>query len=655
LRAGPQPGVQNPFGPLQITPDVGPPQATSPATPSQPHCPVAGRHCGWAPPHSAPFVAEHSVHEPASGPAAWQAGRAGSAQVGAPSPAQGTHAWVAGEQTGVAPPQSALAMQPTHTPPPPVVSHSGVAAEQRLVSVGVQTAQAPVLKQTGNLGSQSALSRQPRHVFVVASHTGRTPAQSAPEAHSTQALVVGSQTLPAAAHAPGLPAPQATHWPPAPQTGVEAPQSASATHGRQVWVAPSHVGVAPLQSALARHDTHVPAPVSQSGVAPVHAVRFVAEQTPQAPPGWQAGFAPRDSASPTQPRHSWVVPSHTGEEAAHSLLARHPWHVPVAVAHTGVAPPQAAAFVAEHWPQAPLGWQAGAAPPQSASPAQGRHMFVPVSQTGLVPPHWPPDPVHETHTPVVASQPETGPVHFVVLVAEHTPQAPLGWQAGVAPPQSASPAQARHACIVGLQMGVSPAHWALVTQPTQVPLVASQFDVAPAQRRRLVAEHWPQAPLGWQAGVVPPHCASLVQATQVRVPASQTGVVPEQSALVTQRTHVPVPASQIGVAPPQASEFVAEHSPHEPPGWHAGATPPHSPSPAHARHVLVATLQTGLAPLQSAPLRQPTHVPTTVLHTGVAPAQAVAFVAEHAPHEPPGWHAGVEPPQSASAAQARHV
>lgn len=234
LRAGPQPGVQKPFGPLQITPDVGPPHAVSPATPSQPHCPVAGRHCGWTPPHSAPLVDEHSVHEPASGPAAWQAGRAGSAQVGAPSPAQATHACVAGEQTGVAPPQSALAMQPTHTPPPPVVSQSGVAAEQRLVSVGVQTAQAPVLRQTGNLGSQSALSRQPRHVREVASHTGRTPAQSAPEAHSTHALVVGSQTLPAEAHAPGLPAAQATQRPPAPQTGVEAPQSVSATHGRQV-------------------------------------------------------------------------------------------------------------------------------------------------------------------------------------------------------------------------------------------------------------------------------------------------------------------------------------------------------------------------------------------------------------------------------------
>jgi hypothetical protein len=44
LRPGPQPGVQKPLGPLQITPEVGPPHEASPAAPSQPHRPVAGRH-----------------------------------------------------------------------------------------------------------------------------------------------------------------------------------------------------------------------------------------------------------------------------------------------------------------------------------------------------------------------------------------------------------------------------------------------------------------------------------------------------------------------------------------------------------------------------------------------------------------------------------
>jgi hypothetical protein len=41
---------------------------------------------------------------------------------------------------------------------------------------------------------------------------------------------------------------------------------------------------------------------------------------------------------------------------------------------------------------------------------------------------------HVSQTPRVALHVEVGPVHAVVLVAEQTPQAPLGSQAGVAPP-----------------------------------------------------------------------------------------------------------------------------------------------------------------------------------------------------------------------------
>ena len=51
-------------------------------------------------------------------------------------------------------------------------------------------------------------------------------------------------------------------------------------------------------------------------------------------------------------------------------------------------PLQAEAFVAEHWPQAPLAWQAGVVPPHSPSPAQARQACVVVLQTGAVPPHW---------------------------------------------------------------------------------------------------------------------------------------------------------------------------------------------------------------------------------------------------------------------------
>jgi uncharacterized protein (DUF2237 family) len=54
------------------------------------------------------------------------------------------------------------------------------------------------------------------------------------------------------------------------------------------------------------------------------------------------------------------------------------------------------------------------------------------------------------------------------LVAEHWPQAPDGWQAGVAPPHSLSPAHARQLCVVVLHTGVAPPHCAFDVQATQI-------------------------------------------------------------------------------------------------------------------------------------------------------------------------------------------
>jgi hypothetical protein len=54
------------------------------------------------------------------------------------------------------------------------------------------------------------------------------------------------------------------------------------------------------------------------------------------------------------------------------------------------------------------------------------------------------------------------------LLAEHWPQAPQGSQAGVDPPHSPSPAQARQACVTVLHTGVEPLHCALLRQGTQV-------------------------------------------------------------------------------------------------------------------------------------------------------------------------------------------
>jgi len=58
-------------------------------------------------------------------------------------------------------------------------------------------------------------------------------------------------------------------------------------------------------------------------------------------------------------------------------------------------------LVAEHWPQAPDGWQAGVAPPHSPSPAQARQVWVATLQIGVVLPHSAFD-RHGTQTPPAA-------------------------------------------------------------------------------------------------------------------------------------------------------------------------------------------------------------------------------------------------------------
>jgi hypothetical protein len=80
------------------------------------------------------------------------------------------------------------------------------------------------------------------------------------------------------------------------------------------------------------------------------------------------------------------------------------------------------------------------------------------------------------------------------LVAEHCPHDPEGWQAGVAPPHSPSPAQARQVCVVVLQTGVAPPHWAFEMHGTQVPAAVRQTGVAPPHALAFVAEHCPHAP-----------------------------------------------------------------------------------------------------------------------------------------------------------------
>ena len=62
-------------------------------------------------------------------------------------------------------------------------------------------------------------------------------------------------------------------------------------------------------------------------------------------------------------------------------------------------------------------------------------------QTGVVPPQSVFD-VQATHVPFDTLQAGVAPVHLIELPAEHWPQAPFDSHAGVAPPHSASVAQA---------------------------------------------------------------------------------------------------------------------------------------------------------------------------------------------------------------------
>ena len=210
----------------------------------------------------------------------------------------------------------------------------------------------------------------------------------------------------------------------------------------------------------------------------------------------------------------------------------------------------------------------------------------------------------------------------LALGAEHWPLAPDDSQAGVAPPHSPSPAQARQVCVVVLHTGVIPPHCALDVHETQRPAPVLQTGVVPEHCAALVPEHWPQAPHDSQAGVEPPHSVSPEQARQVCVAVLQTGVLPPHWVLVRHGTQVDVAVSQTGVAPVQAVAFVAEHWPQAPVDSQAGVEPPHSLSLAQDRHVWAVVLHTGAVPLHCAVEVHGTQVPVVVKQAGVEPEQS---------------------------------
>jgi hypothetical protein len=162
----------------------------------------------------------------------------------------------------------------------------------------------------------------------------------------------------------------------------------------------SQTGAVPPQFALDVQGTHVPVATLQAGVAPPHWLVFVSEHWPHAPLTWQAGALAGHSASAPHVRQVCVVPSHTGVAPLHWALDVHATHRPAETLHTGVAPTQRVEFSAEHWPHAPLTWQAGVVPPHSASPLQPRHVWNAGSQIGVAP-EQSASAVHATQVPIV--------------------------------------------------------------------------------------------------------------------------------------------------------------------------------------------------------------------------------------------------------------
>ncbi len=195
-------------------------------------------------------------------------------------------------------------------------------------------------------------------------------------------------------------------------------------------------------------------------------------------------------------------------------------HAPVVVLQTPPlgCPAQSGSLV--HFPQlpafAPVLVQKGAAAvghgcavTSPLSPVQAAHVFVAVSQDGVV------------------------PVHAVAFVAVHCPHAPVARHAGVVAvvqgcvaPEPRSPLHAAHVCVVALHEGV-----------------------VPEQALPFAAVHWVQMPFA-QIGFATGHCAAepepLSPSHWTHAPFAQTGNAPEQSAGEPHGKHADAPPGGFG-------------------------------------------------------------------------------------------------------------
>jgi hypothetical protein len=190
-------------------------------------------------------------------------------------------------------------------------------------------------------------------------------------------------------------------------------------------------------------------------------------------------------------------------------------------------------------------------------------------------------PLHPAQVPPAVSHSGVFPVHWETLPAEHWPQVPEAWQAGLE-----VEGQARAA-----PEPLSP------LQPAQVPAAVSHSGVFPAHWEALPAEHWVHAPEAWHAG--------LEVDGQARVaPEPLSPLHPAQ---------VPLAMSHRGVVPVHWEALPAEHWVHTPEPWQAG---------------LEVDGQARVAPEPLSPLH-PAQVPLAMSQSGVFPVHWVKLLAEH--------------------------
>jgi hypothetical protein len=231
------------------------------------------------------------------------------------------------------------------------------------------------------------MSQWARGAAQLASLSHAAPTQVPPPvAVSQTGAEVGQREVSVGVHAAQMPFGK--------QSGIAAPHSAFDVQPRQVNVAVSQTGLLPVQAEVAPavHWTHAPVP-GQTGVD--------AEQSAE-----------------VQPRQVCAATSQMGVAPLQSALEPQPAQVPVAGSQAGVAPVHAVAFVAEHAPHVPEGWQAGVAPLHSPSASQPRQLCAVASHTGLSAGHCASD-VQAMHSPDVVSQRGVASLHDVELVAEH--------------------------------------------------------------------------------------------------------------------------------------------------------------------------------------------------------------------------------------------